>query len=207
MKRMVLGLWGLGICLMGCRALAQPTADTAAALAEREYAEERYRKLSSEIEDLRAAYQALQKRISSLTDELQRMHEEAANNSKFLTREELTAFKTALEKKFREINEKHKADTQLIVEQINELGKTRAVAPPPDHPAGAPANPAAAPEKPSKGYWYEVKSGDYLSTIVEAYRKSGTKVTQDMVLKANPNLKPERMRPGQKIFIPDPALP
>lgn len=192
---------------MVCRAWAQPTADTAAALAEREYAEERYRKLSSEIEDLRTAYQALLKRFSTLTDELQSVREEIANNSKFLTREELITFKTALEKKLQEFNDKREADRRLILEQIEKLGRTPAIAPPPERHASPPANPAADPEKPSKGYWYEVKSGDYLSTIVEAYRKSGTKVTQDMVLKVNPNLKPERMRVGQKIFIPDPALP
>lgn len=49
-----------------------------------------------------------------------------------------------------------------------------------------------------------MKKGDTLSTIVQAYRDNNIKVTMDQILKANPGLKPERMRVGQKIFIPAP---
>ena len=55
-----------------------------------------------------------------------------------------------------------------------------------------------------KGYEYEVKAGDTLSLIVQAYRKQGVKVTSALVIKANPGLNPNRLFTGKKIFIPDP---
>jgi LysM repeat protein len=57
---------------------------------------------------------------------------------------------------------------------------------------------------PDKGFEYEVKKDDTLSLIVKAYRDNNIKITMDQVLKANPGLKPEKMRVGQKIFIPAP---
>jgi LysM repeat protein len=58
---------------------------------------------------------------------------------------------------------------------------------------------------PEKGFEHEVKSGQTLSAIIQAYRDQGVKVTLKQVLDANPTLKPERMKAGQKIFIPAPT--
>jgi len=60
----------------------------------------------------------------------------------------------------------------------------------------------AAP--PEKGYEYIIKSGDTLSAIIAAYKDQGIKITDKEILKANPNLVPEKMKVGQKIFIPAP---
>ena len=49
-----------------------------------------------------------------------------------------------------------------------------------------------------------VEGRDTLSTIAQAYKEKGIKVTVDQILKANPGLVPERMRTGQKIWIPAP---
>ena len=46
-----------------------------------------------------------------------------------------------------------------------------------------------------------------VGAIVAAYQKKGVKVTLEQVKKANPNLKPKQLHVGQKLFIPDPALP
>ena len=54
-----------------------------------------------------------------------------------------------------------------------------------------------------QGYYYTVKAGDSLSLIVKGYRDSGVKVTRQQILDANPNLKPDLMIKGAKIFIPD----
>jgi LysM repeat protein len=58
-----------------------------------------------------------------------------------------------------------------------------------------------------KGIEYVVKEHDTLSGIVKSCRDQKINVTMDQILKANPGLKPERMRTGQKIFIPALAQP
>ena len=50
-----------------------------------------------------------------------------------------------------------------------------------------------------------VKPGETLSAILQACRDQNIKVTQKQIIDANPGLKPDLLRPGQKIFIP--ALP
>jgi len=57
---------------------------------------------------------------------------------------------------------------------------------------------------PEKGFEYVVQSGDRLDTIVQACREKGVKVTVSQILKANPGLKAERLKVGQKVFIPAP---
>jgi LysM repeat protein len=51
---------------------------------------------------------------------------------------------------------------------------------------------------------YTVQAGDTLAAIVKAYRDKSIKITLSQVLAANPGLKPENMRVGQKIVIPAP---
>ncbi len=64
--------------------------------------------------------------------------------------------------------------------------------------------PDPEPAAPQKGYEYEVKSGDTIHAIVAAYQANGVKVSVNQVLKANPGLNPNKLRRGQKVFIPDP---
>ena len=55
-----------------------------------------------------------------------------------------------------------------------------------------------------KGFEYVIQKGDTLSVIVQAYKEKNIKVSTDDILKANPGLKPEKLKVGQKIFIPAP---
>ncbi|MHB8520487.1 MAG: ankyrin repeat domain-containing protein [Limisphaerales bacterium] len=58
------------------------------------------------------------------------------------------------------------------------------------------------------GYTYRVQKGDTLSSILEAYRNRGIKVSTEDALRANPNLDPKRLRVGETILIPTaPGLP
>jgi len=94
-------------------------------------------------------------------------------------------------------------DNVLIVKKLESLAslssgkKTKLKLEPADNFGAG----GAAPEK---GFEHTVASGDTLSTIVQAYKKKGIKVTVDQILKVNPGLVPEKMKVGQKIFIPAP---
>ena len=44
----------------------------------------------------------------------------------------------------------------------------------------------------------------FKQAIAEYYAKYGVKVTTDQILKANPGLKAEKLKPGQEIWIPAP---
>ncbi len=52
-----------------------------------------------------------------------------------------------------------------------------------------------------------MKSGDTLAAILAAYQQSGVKVSQSQVIKANAGLNPDRLKVGQKLFIPEPSAP
>jgi Tfp pilus assembly protein FimV len=87
-----------------------------------------------------------------------------------------------------------------------ELARTLKAPPP------APANPPpAAPRKTTtsakeeKGYEYIVQSGDTLTRIVKEYRDAGIKVSQKAIEEANPGVDWNRLKIGQKIWIPAPA--
>jgi Tfp pilus assembly protein FimV len=110
-----------------------------------------------------------------------------------------------LARKVQELDEKREADKRLLLDEIQKLAKVR-VAPPPE-PRATPRTPPPKADASDKGYEYTIQSGDTLSAIVEAYRKKGVKVTQEQVVKANPKLRPTRLIPGTKIFIPDPSAP
>ena len=53
-----------------------------------------------------------------------------------------------------------------------------------------------------RGYEYTCQAGDRLGNIVEAYRNQGVSVTVEDVVKANPGVAVENLKPGQKLFIP-----
>ena len=58
---------------------------------------------------------------------------------------------------------------------------------------------------PEKGIEYVIKSNDTLSGIVTACRARELKVTQKLMREANPDVNWDRLRVGQKIFIPIPG--
>jgi nucleoid-associated protein YgaU len=181
----------------GLTGKAQP-AENAAAIAEKQYAEERYKRLNTAVEDLLAAQNTLQKRLSALAEEVQAIHQEQARApNRFATREDLKKLADSLH----EIEKRREEDRRVILEEIRRL----AAAPLPEPPPKKTVSTEPAPGEPGKGYEYVVKESDTLSDIVQAYRKNGVKVTLDQVLKANPKLNPKRLQVGQKVFIPAPA--
>ncbi len=167
--------------------------------------DEKLRKLNGLVQDLLDSQAVIQKRLSSLTDDLHSFRDDTGKlgdrmGERFVTRQEFQQLAAAV----KELDRKREDDKRLILEEIKKLAQAPVLAPPKVAPKAPPKD--ATPDGPVKGYKYTVKKDDSLWAIIKAYRDSGVKVTQDDILKANPGLKPNHIFEGQVILIPDPAL-
>ena len=165
--------------------------------------EERLNKLAGRIEDLTADNQALRKQIENLAKQIDGLREQASKpTGNFANQEDVKRLADAL----KEVDQKRMDDAEKVRTELLNLRKSLLAAPatPKKMATQVPAD-SAHSDKLEKGFDYVVQKGDTLSTIVQAYRDKNIKVTTDQILKANPDLKPERMRVGQKIFIPAPT--
>jgi LysM repeat protein len=167
-------------------------------------------KLTGQVQDLLDAQAQQGKRIDDLVKQISDLSDKVnapqANNN--ASADDLKA----LAEKVQEIDQKRQSDRELILKQLDKLGKVAAGAPTP-HVHVTPnttttgGGDSTTPSGPQKGYYYVVKDGDYLSTIAKAYRDQGVKVTTSQILKANPGLDANKLYTGKKIFIPDPNAP
>jgi LysM repeat protein len=182
--------------------------NNAAAAAAHEEAEDRYRRLAAQVASLREAQDlhqqqiaALEKSVRDLSDQVAR----AANKGPDPTQERLTQ----LAEQIRKVDEARVAENKKIFETIDELHrilKKVAAAPAPRPASSAPPAPAPAPGATAndEGFEYVVQKNDTLSGIVQAYRLQNIKVTAKAIKDANPAVVWERLRVGQKIWIPKP---
>lgn len=205
------------LLLFGSRGIqSQDALSQAAALAAQRDAEERYKRLSAEVQNLVEAQEGMQKRheelrqrIDRIADDIRSLKEEISRNSgSLVSREE---FKRYVEK-LKEVDEKREADKKVILDNIKELAKAPLPAPSEPKPQRR-SNESNAPSSsaPEDGYYvYVVKKNNRLSDIVtgynEQFQKEGRgKISMDDLLKANPSIKePNLLRTGQKIRIPIP---
>jgi LysM repeat protein len=164
-------------------------------------------KLSGQIQDLTDAQVQQGKRLDAIEREIadlgDKMNQPAANN--YASADDLKK----LAEQVQEIDQKRQDDRDLILKQLEKLGKINAstshrssseTAPPADT-----ANAAPAPGGPQTGHPYIIASGDTLAAIAKAYRAQGVKVSVKDILAANPGLDPTKLYVGKKIFIPDPS--
>jgi LysM repeat protein len=166
--------------------------------------EERWSKLSGQIEDLMAAQRVLTTRLDELAKEITDLREEVAKpNPAYASEEELRHLAEAVQ----EIDQKRLQDYEKIRAELVELGKTLAAPPAQPEASGTNApsstnNLSAIP--PDNGPWeYVIQPNDALSKIAQTFRREkNLKITVADILKANPGLVAERIRPGQKIVIP-----
>jgi len=166
--------------------------------------EERLNRLSGQIEDLIAGQKAQQKALSELAKELESVREQASKpTGSYASQEEVKHLAEAL----KEVDRKRLEDYDHIQTAMTKLGKTlqpaatskpnkQTDAPVADKQVGDKAAPA------EKGIEYVIQPGDTLSAVVQACKEKKIKVTVDQILKANPGLKADKLRAGQKIFIP-----
>lgn len=163
--------------------------------------QEQLDRLSAQIQDLIEGQAAQNRRLNQLTAELQRLTERVNSaNTGAASADDLRR----LADRVQEIDRKRESDRETILKQIEALAKIERAS-----PSRAPSRSATAEPPPSrpadeKGYEYVVQSGDSLSAIIEAYRQQGVRTSVSEIQRANPGLNPNRIVPGQKIFIPAP---
>lgn len=173
---------------------------TAAAVADRLEAEERYRRLNALLEELQATLEAQRRRLDALVSEVQSLREDTQRRGQqAVSREEFQQYVEQL----RQLDEKREADRKLILGELAKL----ASAPPARPDSTKDRSPASAPARAEEFIEYEIKPGDTVSAIVAACREQGLKVTVAQIAAANPKLNVDLVRPGQKILIPKPSKP
>jgi predicted RNase H-like nuclease (RuvC/YqgF family) len=168
--------------------------------------EERLNKLAGQVEDLRAGQEAMRKQVEALAKEIESLRDQMTRPSgNYAAQEDLKRVVKGVE----EVDRKRLEDYDKIRNELVNLRKSLLNTP--SQPGKTHSTPVISSNSSSektassdKGYEYVVKKGDSLSVIIQAYRDNNIKVTQEQILKANPGLVPEKMRVGQKIFIPAP---
>ena len=162
--------------------------------------EERLNKINGLVQDLIEDKANMKKQLEAMAKEVQALREQGSSASSAASAEDLKR----LAEKVQEIDRKREADKDLILKELEQLGKAISASrarstPPPRNDSGGSSTPA------EKGYEYVVQSGDTLSAIAAAYKEQGVKVTVDDIIKANPGLKATSLSVGKKIFIPAPS--
>jgi LysM repeat protein len=181
----------------------------AAARAQDDGTQQQLNELNGRIQNLLETQAVQGKRIDALEKEIRELRDKASQPAATTDTASAADLKK-LADQVQEIDRKRQEDRELILKEIEKLGKVSSSpaasrkSPPTLSPTAA-ENPTPAVTGPQKGYEYKVAAGDTLSIIAKAYRDQGTKVTTDQILKANPGLNPNSLKVGQKIFIPAPA--
>jgi LysM repeat protein len=181
--------------------------------------EERLKQLAGKIEDLIAGQEAQRKQISNLAREIESLRDQQNKpNTSYASQDDLKRLGKAIEevdRKRMDDYEKIGATLEKIKKTLETPIKTPRIAPNQtsdrnpdrgsterDH-SGSSAS-SKNSEHTEKGFDYTVQSGDTLSAIIAAYKEKGIRVSEKQIMAANPALVPEKMKVGQKIWIPAP---
>jgi TolA-binding protein len=182
--------------------------------------EERLKQLSGKVEDLLAGQDVLRKRVEELSGQLDNLRQQQNRPApNYAGQEDLKRLAKAVE----EVDSKRLEDNRKIRDELLRLieavkaapaapeRKTRAATtsssskknnpPPSDLPADDKGGGT------ERGFYYTVAEGDSLLAIVAACREKHVMVTMAQILKANPRVKPDILRVGMKLFIPQPQPP
>ncbi len=205
----------LGLSLVRLPASGQDAAATnAAAVAEKQGVDEKFKQLAADIQSLRDANQLLLEKVSSLKDDLQQIRAEQSRlAAAALGRDDLKPLAQRIE----EVDKRRQDDKDAISEQLKtsearlqklfaSAADTSARTPTP--PAGPGATPAA-PGTPD-GFSHTIKEHETFMDILKAFndefKSKGMKtITLDQLEHANPGVDPKKLKIGQNIAIPHPA--
>ena len=186
--------------------------------------EDRLRRMERDLESVKEANDSLRKKLADLQRAVDTVSEEAAklvaaNNNALQSlagRPELNQLRDAL----KESESRREADKKLFVEKFEELRKLMAggtSAPPPVTPkatkATTDANETAKPLPPGvsdTGVYHVIEKNQTALEILKAYNDDlkakgrTTKISLAQFQAANPGVNLDRLRTGQKLFIPIP---
>ncbi len=194
----------LALASFFCATAGLTAQDTPEALAERQEFEDKIKTLNARLDMVVEANQAYQKRLETLTGELKRLGEEIDRVKNEANKDAIKRLEDAIQ----EVDRKRIADNEKIVAELAKLGKTLTLPPPSSNSqTKPPANGNTPPRPPAtaeKGYEYSVKSGDTGGTILQFYRDQGIKITLRQLMEANPTINWNKLKIGQKIFVPIP---
>lgn len=182
------------------RSLSAQPSYGATAYAQQQQAEQRWRKLSSQMEEMLADQQELRKRVQMLEGENRRLTKKLnESGSASVTPTQLDRVAKDLNEKIQQVDKNRQADQKTVTREVDQafdrlkkLIEKQSV------------TPSASPRETSSGKYveYTIQSGQTISAVVKAYKDQGYKVSQDSILRANPGLKPNRLQIGQVIKIP-----
>jgi hypothetical protein len=198
--------------------------------AVRQELDDRLRRVERDLESVKEANDSLRKKLSSLdtvVTEVSRTAVERANSNNNLLK--LTASKdelVQLERALKESEQRREADKKWFVEQLKELSKlmgAAASAPPtftpsPTPKAGKTKSAATTDDKsrphpsgvPDTGVYHTVEKNQTALEILKAYNDDQKakgrpgKLTLKQLEAANPGANMDKLRSGQKLFIPIP---
>lgn len=207
------------ICAGGLLLAPLLPAQDATAAAERDRAEERYRSMNARLDDLEAAALSYQNRMNEMKQQINRLQDEIDrlksknDNASSGVQESLKHLQEAVlavDKKRQNDNEKTARAVEEMEERMKKLilekpaPRTPVTTPPRNNENTAKPEPPSNPGARESGYEYAIRDNDTLSGIVVLLRGQGLKVTQKMLMEANPNVNWNKLRVNQKIFIPAP---
>jgi uncharacterized phage infection (PIP) family protein YhgE len=185
-------------------------ANTAAAIAAKEDAEERYKRLAADLQAVQSDNEALHAKITAMEEEIQTLRTaqaHSADNSGI--QNDLKRLADAIQ----EVDKKRLEDKEAISEEIRKsiggLERSLGSVSTPARPSAPKPSTVAEPLASDKGYLYTIQEGDRLDLIVKAYnadfKSKGLKtITLRQAKEANPNVDWNRLRVGQKIVVPRP---
>jgi chromosome segregation ATPase len=203
-------------------------AQTAVSDAARQELEDRLRRAERDLESVKEANDSLRKKLSSLdavVNEVSRSAVERANSNNNLLK--LTATKdelAQLERALKESEQRREADKKWFVEQLKELTKLMGATPsappqftPTPTPKSSKSKSSGSTEEksrshstsaPDTGVYHLVEKNQTALEILKAYnddqKSKGRpgKTTLRQLEAANPGVDMNRLRSGQKLFIP-----
>ena len=186
-------------------------------MADREAADERYRRLNATVDNLLTAQADQQRRLEALAEELRKVAADAGSaraatsraEGNYATRDELNQVVETI----RKLDAQREADKKQILDEIANLGKSLrdSLAPTPrpnrePPPSEKPERKTSSVPADQEGVWYVVEKDNTLTAIIAAhnkeFKKQGRKTSLKLVLDANPKIEPKSLYVGQKIFIP-----
>ena len=169
--------------------------------------QQQFDQLNGKIQDLIDTQAVQAKRLDALEKEIGELQDKSSGSGAVASASAEDLKKLA--EQVQELAKKQQDDRDLILKEIEKLGKVAGAAPVRKSPPSVSTTPVdgstPSSNSPQKGYEYVVQTGDTLSAIAKAYRAQGIKVTTEQIQKANPGMNPHSLFVGKKIFIPAPG--